>query len=533
MSGPWTQFQPEPASGPWTQFQAASSEPSVAPTDGMSRFQKSSAGAGKALMDLVRGGKQRLNEAAVALESVFPGADAINRALGTKSAAQIKDEDQAAIAESKRLDRSLMDDAWGIGGNIGGNMVAGSLFAPLGPVGMGAAMGYTTPTTDGPGEVLQNMAVGGAAGYAGDKLVRGVSRMVQPKTNSQVRALMDEGITPTPGQILGGNAARFESKATSLPIVGDSIANAQQRAGAQLNRAAFNRALAPIGEKLPPNLQGREAVQYADDALRAAYNKLLPKLTVQADDQFASNVASLRQMVSEGALDPKYAATFDKILDTRVLGKFQGQGAMTGQTMKDAESFLGTQIVRFGKSTDPDANLVADALRELQSNLRGLVARSNPQHAKELQAINTGWANFKRVQRAAGYLGAEDGMFTPAQLQGAVKALDRSKDKARFAEGGALMQDLSDAAKSVMGPKYPDSGTAGRLSNIGALASGAISPAIPASLLLGSGLYTQPAQKAAAALLTQRPAWAPLVADELRLLGPLGGLFGSSAALSQ
>ena len=84
-----------------------------------------------------------------------------------------------------------------------------------------------------------------------------------------------------------------------------------------------------------------------------------------------------------------------------------------------------------------------------------------------------------------------------------------------------------------MGPKYPDSGTAGRLSNIGALATGAINPAIPAGLLGGAGLYTQPAQRAIAGLLTQRPAWAPLLADEIRMLGPLGGLFGSAGALSQ
>lgn len=532
MTGPWEKFQPEPA-GPWSRFQTQEPEPPT-PTDGMSRFEKSSAGVGKAVADLLRAGKQRWNEAAAGLESIVPGSDAINRVLGSKSAGQIKTEDQASIAESKRLDKPLMDDGWGLGGAIAGNMLTGSLFAPLGPVGMGAAMGFATPTTEGAGEVMQNMAVGGAAGYAGDKLARWVARMVQPKVNPQVQALMNEGVTPTPGQIMGGNAAKFESKATSLPIVGDAIANAQQRAGGQLNRAAFNRALAPIGEKLPVNMPlGREAVQYADDALGGAYNKLLPKLTVQADDQFAANVANLRQMVTEGALDPKYAATFEKILDTRVLGKFQGQNAMTGQTMKDAESFLGSQIVRFGKSTDPDANLVADALKELQSNLRGLVMRSNPQYAKELQAINSGWANFKRVQRAASYIGAEDGVFTPAQLQSAVKAMDRSKDKARFAEGNALMQDLSDAAKSVMGPKYPDSGTAGRLSNIGVLATGAINPAIPAGLLGGAGLYTQPAQRAIAGLLTQRPAWAPLLADEIRMLGPLGGLFGSAGALSQ
>ncbi|MEG7603096.1 hypothetical protein, partial [Listeria monocytogenes] len=89
---------------------------------------------------------------------------------------------------------------------------------------------------------------------------------------------------------------------------------------------------------------------------------------------------------------------------------------------------------------------LGDAYKQLQSELRDLVTRSNPAHADELKAINTGWASFKRIQNAAAKVGSEEGVFTPAQLQNAVRALDRSKDKARFAEGNALMQDLSGAA---------------------------------------------------------------------------------------
>lgn len=502
------------------------------PLEGMSRFDRVAAGVGKSVSDFGSGLKQRLDDSAAGLEYLIPGGESISRFFGGKTAREIKAAGQSNIAEDKRISEPLMRDPYAIGGNMAGGMLTGALAAPLGPVGMGAAMGFASPTTKGAEEVLGNMAMGAGSGYAGDKLVKGASRMMAPKTSAGVQKLIAEGVDLTPGQIMGGNFAKLEGKATSIPFVGDAIANAQRRGGEQLNRAAFNRALAPLGEKLPMTVPlGRDAVKYTDDVLGAAYDKLLPKLTTQADDVFAGKIQSLQTMVQDGALDPKYAALFDRTLKNRVLDKFQGNNVMTGQTLKDTESFLSNEIKRFGLSQDPDARLIGDALKEVQSQLRGLVMRTNPQHASELKAINTGWANFKRVQRAASGLGAEDGVFTPAQLQNAVKALDKSKDKARFAEGNALMQDLSDNAKSIMGAKYPDSGTAGRMMNVGALASGFVNPAIPMGLGAGAAAYSQPAQKAIQSLLTQRPDLLRQIGRQTGELAPLGGLLGSAGAL--
>jgi hypothetical protein len=374
------------------------------------------------------------------------------------------------------------------------------------------------------------MGIGGAGGYVGDKLVKGVSRIIKPNTAPEVQALMREGVTPTPGQILGGNFNRAEEKAISLPFVGDAIAASRRRAAGELNTAVANRALAPIGQALPKNLSGREAVKYVDDTLGAAYDSLLPKLTVKADQAFTQQVGSLRQMVSTGSIDPNAGKMFERILKNDVLGKFKGQNALTGQTIKQIESDLGQKISQLGGSTDADARLVADALKEVQSALRAAVMRSNPQQAKELQAINTGWANFKRMQKAASYVGAEDGMFDASQLQSAVKALDRSKDKGRFAEGGALMQDLSDNAKKVLGAKIPNSGTADRLMNAGAIGASVVNPMIPLGLAGGAAAYSAPAQRLIAMMLAQRPNGAGLLANEVASVAPLGGLLGMSAA---
>lgn len=409
----------------------------------------------------------------------------------------------------------------------------------LGRIGVGSGMGAlssaTSPVGEGDfaAEKLKQMGVGAVGGAALPAAVAGLSRMVSPKasTDPALALLRSEGINPTIGQTLGGAWNKAEEKLTSTPIMGDAIQSARRRAETELNTAVANRALEPIGQKLPPGLSAQEAVAHVRTTLGDAYDQLLPRMTVQKDQAFNQQIGQLRQMVRTGSMDPKSATAFDRIVNADVLGKFKGQQAITGQTLKDIESDLGQQIARFGQSTDSDQRLVGQALKEVESALRDLRTRSNPQLSRELTAIDTGYANFKRLQKAAGYVGADEGLFSANQLQSAVRAADRSKDKRAFAEGDALMQDLSGAAKSRLGNKVPDSGTAQRLMmGAGGLASGALHPAIPASLIGGAAMYSPPAQALLRGLVANRPQAAQPIAGLLNqsapMLGPAGGLLG-------
>lgn len=403
---------------------------------------------------------------------------------------------------------------------------------------LGAASGAMTPVTSGDDfatEKAKQVVGGGIGGAAVPAVAAGFGRVISPKasTNPQLDLLRSEGVRPTIGQALGGAANKIEERAISVPFVGDAIAAARQRGAGDLNKAVANRALAPLGKTAPKDLGGRDLVAHVQRELGDAYDALLPKLTVKADQPFAQEIRSLSGMVANGSIDPNAAATFNRILQNDLVGKFKGQQVLTGQTLKAVESDLGQKIAQLGGSTDADARLVADALREVQSSLRDLVQRNNPQYAKELSAINSGWSNFKRLERAASYVGAEDGMFSPANLQSAVKALDRSKDKGKFARGKAPMQDLSDAAKTVMGAKVPNSGTADRIMNAGALGSYFIDPMIPAGLLGGIGLYSSPVQRGLVGLAASRPPIAKPVAGLLNrsapMLSPAGGLLALDA----
>lgn len=393
--------------------------------------------------------------------------------------------------------------------------------------GQGAALGLLNPVTDGgenfAAEKGKQAVIGAATAGLLTPVARGVSSVLAPKTNDAVQSLLDAGVTPTPGQIMGGAANRIEEKLASLPLLGDAINAGRRRAVGELNTAALNRSLQPIGQELPKGVMGRDAIDLAGQKIGAAYDDVLNRIgAVIPDQQFSSEISSLSGLTQN--LPKDVGDQFDRIVKNEILDRIDSNGVMTSEGLKAAEGNLG-QIARgYLKSQDYDKRVLADAVFEAQRTLRSMLERQAPQQAGELKAINSAWANFMRPQRAAASVGAEDGVFTPAQLQNAVKALDPTRNKSGFARGNALMQDLSEPAKNVLGSKVPNSGTADRLLMTGGglglagflhpgawmgLAGGAI-PALA---------YTPAGQRAIAALLTQRP----------ELLKEAGGLLARAA----
>lgn len=408
-----------------------------------------------------------------------------------------------------------------------------SAVTTAGRLGTAAAAGgiygaTSSPVTEGDfaTEKAKQVGLGAAMGPAAEVIGTGVSRLVQPQTREAVTKLLSEGITPTPGQILGGRWQTTEDKLTSVPILGDAIASARGKGLDELNTAAYKRVLDPIGGTVPKTV-GRDAIADVRQQVSDAYDKLLPKVQFKADPQFGADLKTLQGMATN--MPPEQAGRFEKILRDQVIGKMTPQGSMDGQTLKGIEGDLGTLAAGLSKDPTFDNRTLGAAITEVQAAIRSNLERANPEYADALKAANTSWANFKRVQNAAGKVGADEGKFTPSQLQNAVRTLDRSKDKRAFSEGDALMQDLSDPAKSVLASKYPDSGTAGRGAAgvvTGATAAGGAS-ALPAIGIpgLSAGVlailpYLPGGRQVAAALLAKRPDLAQPVAKKIRELAP-------------
>lgn len=386
-----------------------------------------------------------------------------------------------------------------------------------GGAGLSAA---TVPVLEGDfwTEKAKQAAVGGAFAPVGNAL----ARIASPKAslNPQVQALKKEGVNPTIGQTLGGIPNKIEEKMTSLPIMGDMISRARGQVNKEFERAAFNRALAPIGKELPKNLRGNDAVVFAENALKDKYDDVLTKIgAITPDDAFNQKLSSLKGMVDDLVMPQAEKSKFANALNN-VKQSIDDNGVITSSAYKKLESDLGTKARKLEGSQNIYEFDLAPAVKQLQAELRDMLQRQAGDFADELKKANTGWANFKRVQNAASKLGAESGEFTPSQFQNAVRALDKSKDKSAFARGNALGQDLGSAGKTVLGNKVPNSGTAERLLyGTGALASGAVNPAIPASLLAGGALYTKPVQNLLSSSVSSRPELAVPLAEFLRQNG--------------
>jgi len=415
---------------------------------------------------------------------------------------------------------------------LGGNVASPAAWVPAikagqavtmgGKVAQGSALGGLfggmQPVTNGDfaSEKAQQVGLGVGAGAALPVVAGGVARMIQPKTDQAVKQLMAEGVTPTPGQIMGGVVKRAEEAARSVPFLGDAISAAHNRGIAEFNRSAINRALAPIGQKMEKGAEvGYKAVEKAYTAISKAYDDLLPNLKVNADRAFVNELNKVRAMA--GSMHPARAKQFENILKNDVLAKFERSGKMAPQTMKEVDSKLGKLASDGMKSMDLDQQQLGAAVRELQSSLRSMVERGNPQYAGKLKQINSAYANLLRVENAAARQGAKDGVFTPNQLEAATRALDPTLRKRASAHGKALMQDLATAGDRAITNKLPNSGTIDRaLWNVGGLASGVMNPVIPVGLGAASGLYLPASHRLLAKLLTARPQAAQPMAEAVR-----------------
>ena len=486
------------------------------------------------LVDSVNSGVQAVND--------IPVIGQIAEALGIKpaNAAQVDQgiaNDEKVYQAARAATGSDGLDLSRLGGNVIGTAplavspAAGASLAARTATGAlsGAGFGMAQPVTEGDyaDEKLKQAGLGAAMGGIAAPITAGVARLVSPKAsvNPQIQKLLNEGITPTPGQLVGGTAQRMEDKAVSLPILGDAIVSARNRGTEQFNRAALNRALAPLGKDL--NSIGRGGIKEVGETISQAYDDLLPKLSFRADNAFATDLARIQSMATE--LPEAQANQLQRIMQDKVLGKLTPQGFADGINYKQIESELGRMATNYLSATDADQRTLGAAISEVQKSLRETLTRSNPSMAKELGKINEAYSIFTRIQRAAGGVGAEGGVFTPAQLQSAVRAGDSSMRKGRFAKGEAVLQDLAEAGKTVMGGKVPNSGTADRMfAGAGALASGAISPAIPGSLIGASVPYLPGVSNAVAAAIARRPAGAQDAAALIRSMPPgVMALFGN------
>lgn len=282
------------------------------------------------------------------------------------------------------------------------------------------------------------------------------------------RQLSDMGVELTPGQmfaetpVIGPTLKRFEDLATSAPFTGAGINAARARGVESFNRAVANRALGEIGETMPKTVNvGRDGVRFVEQRISAAYDKALsPVRQVTVDAQLANDIAA----AVRPSLPPQVAQDVQAVIDNTITPRL-AMGRLDGRTWKDVDSELGAMIraADNASASNPVQRYNKEALESLRDAWRGALERTDPRVAAAVAKADAATANLVRIRQAAQMNGAEEGVYTPAQLSNAVRSTDSSAGNRAFARGDALLQDITEPAKRILPSKVPDSGTAVRL----------------------------------------------------------------------
>lgn len=467
---------------------------------------------------LIAGPAQLMSRPLGALGEVLPEGPVADYLKRTPEAA---DEFAAKLRADRKAGAPEGIDWASLGGDVAATLPAAGLKVAQGlgkgaqfanQVAQGAVAGAAlTPTTE------QSVGVNAGIGAGVNALLGPVVGKLAQGARPAADKLRRLGVRLTPGQRVGGAAQRIEQGARSIPLVGDLIKNREREAFADFNRAVGNSVLEPVGRSLPKDIgAGHEMVKHVEDILGARYDKLLTKAVASVDQEFRNELTTIAQMAQQ--LPKARIGQLKRVLQAQLVEKLNA-GPIGGRELKRIDSELGRLATKYVKSQSADEQLVGELLSDVHLAFKHLIERSSPKGvATELKKTNAAWARFVRLQSAAAKIGTDQGIFTPEQFSNAVRMADQSKRHGAYAKGEALMQDLSDAGRDVLGNKLPDSGTATR-AMVGAIGAGIVDPSVLATMGAAALPYTRLGMGATNALMSGPTTLAPYIAPQLGVMG--------------
>ncbi len=431
------------------------------------------------------------------------------------------------------------------------NMARGATVAALTGAGYGAAGRGSVQERAQAAQSAALNPVGLAMGAMGGALMPAAPKPVRPPNPAQrnLQTLRDAGVFMTPGQQMGGLAKSTEDLAKRAPILGTAIRRAEARSVQSLNRAVADRALEPVGAYLPKTVEtGHDSVAHVAKTLGKVYDDaaaLVP--AAQIDQPFEASLQSIATHLNEQPMTVR--EQFNAIVQNR-LDHLRGK-PVTGAQIRDAQSQIAHLASSFSSSDDGAQRVLGGALDDVSDELANVIGRHNPQAGQMIDSANQGWSVYTRMRNAASK--AKGGIFTPGQLQTAVRSLDRSVGKGNVAKGQAVLQDLSNAAWETMPDGFGNPGTAdaagwgvlgvGVLTNppTGIATIGGLSAAATPYALMGRKIVERipgnatPAQLQGAlaqltTLATKDPAVLAMRAQVAAKLAALGGATGALQA---
>ncbi len=376
----------------------------------------------------------------------------------------------------------------------------------------------------------KQIAGGVVAGGVGAGATKAVGQAFNPLVSKAEQTMKDLGVQMTPGQLMGGQTKNIEEFAANMPLIGSYIADAKEKAIFSFNKGVINKALGKIEEKLPADVIGRDAVQFANEAVDKAYDDVLSKMAFQLDYKTFVNInkaikqppsAPQRQQVKE-------------IIDQVVYSRLPKTGKVSGEEYKAIESDLRKTAQEYGNSSMASDRAVGQALKEALTQMKTSLRQQNPEQNSVLRRVDSAYGDIEVMRTAASNTGALNGVFTPKQYQQAVRQRDVTRNKRSFASGQARGQDVADAGVDILG-KSADSTLEGRLAMQAAGGWSLIqNPAVGAAITVASPLlYSAPGLRAMEALLRSRPEVARRLGDVLTKRATKEGSITSAQVLDE
>lgn len=438
-------------------------------------------------------------------------------AMAAQAARDSERDAQARFAASNPIQNFALQAAGGLvtpGLQAGGAYISGGTGAArlARAAQVGAGYGALSGIGNSEGNLIQRAPdavmggiVGAGTGAIGQSAVDRLTRGAANAAPSQARLLSREGVSLTPGQMVSevpvvGNVLRsLEEGASSIPFVGGPIAGARQQSVETFNKAAINRVLEPLGERLPSRVQaGYDAVDEAQRRVSQAYDRALSGVELVPDQKMYDGLGrAINDAVeNSGVTGGRRVANQISERVFRVLGDY-ADNPINGRQFKALESEFTNLAANALESSDGATRAVGRAYQGVNDALRTALREQNLQAAESLRSANSAYARLMRVERAAAssVSQANDGVFSPTQLGQAVAQAGGRRANAR---GDALMQDLAVAGRNIIPSRVGDSGTATRGAVTGLVAGAAsgvpLAGTVAIPVIATSIAYSRPAQ---------------------------------------
>jgi len=247
-------------------------------------------------------------------------------------------------------------------------------------------------------------------------------RGVQPVMSDAAKGLMEKGVMPTYGAMMGRGVSKAEEGLTYSPVIGGAVQRARDRMAEGFNRASLNEGLEPIG-KTVTEVGDRGAAQ-GKAFIKGAYEEVVPHLEVPAfGKHFAVNdaVADINSNIL--GLHPENIRQLTTLKNDILRKGGSAWRALDGKQWKELDSELGRVIrANTGPAADAQSKQYAEAVRIFKDRLRDRVAPTQgaPLDAMDkLKAADAAYRNYVPIHKATSKaMGSEGtvGGFNPLQM---------------------------------------------------------------------------------------------------------------------